>query len=86
MCYEVTGMIYIEILKYDQHLAYEYASRGACLALSARRDDRLREVGDRCRQIGAPDVIIIHADVSSAHDCKRMVDQTVHHFNRCTRY
>ncbi|PWA58392.1 hydroxysteroid dehydrogenase 1 [Artemisia annua] len=65
-----------------EHLAYEYASRGACLALSARRDDRLREVADRCRQIGAPDVIIIHADVSSAHDCKRMVDQTVHHFNR----
>ncbi|GJX09126.1 11-beta-hydroxysteroid dehydrogenase 1B-like protein [Tanacetum coccineum] len=65
-----------------EHLAYEYASRGACLALSARREDHLREVADRCRQIGAPDVIIIRADVSSAHDCKRMVDQTVHHFNR----
>ncbi|KAK9066391.1 hypothetical protein SSX86_013713 [Deinandra increscens subsp. villosa] len=65
-----------------EHLAYEYASRGACLALSARREDRLREVADRCRHIGSPDVIVIRADVSNAHDCKRMVDQTVHHFNR----
>ncbi|KAI7756158.1 hypothetical protein M8C21_016360 [Ambrosia artemisiifolia] len=65
-----------------QHIAYEYASRGACLALCARREDRLREVADRCRHIGSPDVIVIRADVSNAHDCKRMVDQTVHHFNR----
>ncbi|KAJ0639188.1 putative 11-beta-hydroxysteroid dehydrogenase [Helianthus debilis subsp. tardiflorus] len=33
-------------------------------------------------QIGSPDVIVIRADVSNAHDCKRMVDQTVHHFHR----
>ncbi|KAD4889111.1 hypothetical protein R6Q59_034005 [Mikania micrantha] len=65
-----------------EHLAYEYASRGACLALSARREDRLREVADRCRHIGSPDVIVIRADVSNAHDCKRMLDQTIHHFNR----
>ncbi|KAF5792998.1 putative oxidoreductase [Helianthus annuus] len=65
-----------------EHIAYEYASRGACLALCARRDDRLREVADRCKHIGSPDVIVIRADVSNPHDCKRMVDQTVHHFNR----
>lgn len=66
-----------------QHLAYEYASRGACLALCARRESRLREVADRCRHIGSPDVIVIRADVSHAHDCKRIVDETVNHFNRC---
>ncbi|KAI3785885.1 hypothetical protein L1987_45011 [Smallanthus sonchifolius] len=65
-----------------EYIAYEYASRGACLALCARREDRLREVADRCLYIGSPDVIVIRADVSNAHDCKRMVDQTVHHFNR----
>ncbi|XP_076897975.1 11-beta-hydroxysteroid dehydrogenase A-like [Bidens hawaiensis] len=64
-----------------EHLAYEYASRGACLALSARREERLRVVANWCRHIGSPEVIIIRADVSNAHDCKRMVDQTVHHFN-----
>uniref|UniRef100_A0A9R1XKI4 3-oxoacyl-[acyl-carrier-protein] reductase n=1 Tax=Lactuca sativa TaxID=4236 RepID=A0A9R1XKI4_LACSA len=65
-----------------EHLAYEYASRGACLALCARRESRLREVADRCRHIGSPDVIVIRADVSHAHDCKRIVDETVNHFNR----
>ncbi|XP_076920977.1 11-beta-hydroxysteroid dehydrogenase A-like [Bidens hawaiensis] len=65
-----------------EHLAYEYASRGACLALSARREDRLQQVADRCLQIGSPDVIVIRSDVSDAHDCKRMVDLTVHHFHR----
>ncbi|KAI3761439.1 hypothetical protein L1987_51855 [Smallanthus sonchifolius] len=65
-----------------EHLAYEYASRGARLALSARREDLLRRVADRCLQIGSPDVIVIRTDVSDAHDCKRTVDQTVHHFKR----
>lgn len=71
---------------YMQNMAYEYASRGACLALCARREDRLQEVADRCRHIGSPDVIVIRADVANAHDCKRVVDQTVHHFNRCTQF
>ncbi|KAJ0679977.1 putative 11-beta-hydroxysteroid dehydrogenase [Helianthus annuus] len=43
---------------------------------------RLRQVAGQCMQIGSPDVIVIRADVSNAHDCKRMVDQTVHHFHR----
>lgn len=68
---------------YVQHMAYEYARKGARLALAARREDRLQEVADRCRQIGCHDVIVIRADVSEAHDCKRMVDQTLHHFHRC---
>ncbi|KAI3671446.1 hypothetical protein L1987_87184 [Smallanthus sonchifolius] len=55
-----------------EHLAYEYASRGAHLAFSARREDLLRRVADRCLQIGSPDVIVIRTDVSDAHDCKRM--------------
>nr|XP_043617752.1 11-beta-hydroxysteroid dehydrogenase A-like [Erigeron canadensis] len=65
-----------------EHVAYEYASKGARLALAARREDRLQVVADRCRQIGCHDVIVIQADVSEARDCKRMVDQTLHHFHR----
>ncbi|GAU50848.1 hypothetical protein TSUD_76160 [Trifolium subterraneum] len=45
-----------------EHLAYEYAKRGARLALSARRETALREVADRARGYGSPDVIIIRAD------------------------
>ncbi|KAF1875886.1 hypothetical protein Lal_00006517 [Lupinus albus] len=64
------------------HLAYEYARRGARLALSARRETALREVADRARDYGSPDVIIIRADVSKVDDCKRLVDETLTHFGR----
>ncbi|KAL8113953.1 hypothetical protein AgCh_021018 [Apium graveolens] len=65
-----------------EHLAYEYASHGACLALAARRVDRLEQVAQAARELGAPHVIVIAADVSKIDDCKRMVDHTVGHFGR----
>ena len=72
-------------LGYDlvQHLAYEYARRGARLALVGRRENALREVVDRAVNCGCPDVIMIVADVSKAEDCKRLVDETISHFGRC---
>lgn len=65
-----------------EHLAYEYAKRGACLALAARREHQLEEVADAARQIGSPDVITIRADVSKVEDCRRLVEDTVIHFGR----
>ncbi|XP_024017812.1 11-beta-hydroxysteroid dehydrogenase 1B isoform X2 [Morus notabilis] len=65
-----------------EHLAYEYGSRGACLALVARREDRLRDVVEQARDIGSPDVLMIVADVSKVEDCKRIVDETMDHFGR----
>ncbi|CAL0325277.1 unnamed protein product [Lupinus luteus] len=65
-----------------EHLAYEYARRGARLALSARRETALREVADRARDYGSPDVIIMRADVSKVDDCRRLVDETLTHFGR----
>ncbi|KAF2302674.1 hypothetical protein GH714_000706 [Hevea brasiliensis] len=44
---------------YPEHLAYEYATRGARLALVARREDRLRNVAAMAEEIGFPDAIII---------------------------
>ncbi|XP_062114910.1 11-beta-hydroxysteroid dehydrogenase A-like [Humulus lupulus] len=65
-----------------EHLAYEYASKGACLAIVARREDRLREVVEQAREIGSPDVLMIIADVSKVEDSKRLVDETMDHFGR----
>ncbi|XP_022737761.1 11-beta-hydroxysteroid dehydrogenase-like 4A [Durio zibethinus] len=65
-----------------EHLAYEYARRGARLSLVARRTDRLQKVADKARQLGSPDVIVITADVSKIEDCKRFVDMTVNHFGQ----
>jgi len=66
-----------------QHLAYEYAKRGARLALAGRREKSLQEVADRAREYGSPDVLVIPADVSKVEDCKRIVGQTMDHFGRC---
>ncbi|KAH8486674.1 hypothetical protein H0E87_025614 [Populus deltoides] len=61
-----------------EYLAYEYARRGACLALSARREERLRAVADKARELGSPDVIVIATDISKIEFmCK------VFHTSRC---
>ncbi|KAL7607458.1 hypothetical protein Lser_V15G17445 [Lactuca serriola] len=63
-----------------EYLAYEYAKRGARLALVARRKEQLEVVAERARELGSPEVIVISADVSKVDDCKRFVDETIHHF------
>ncbi|KAK9117607.1 hypothetical protein Sjap_016554 [Stephania japonica] len=65
-----------------EYLAYEYAKRGARLALVARREKQLEEVAKRARAMGSPDVIISSADVSNFQHCKRFVEEAVNHFGR----
>ncbi|XP_021908862.1 11-beta-hydroxysteroid dehydrogenase-like 2 [Carica papaya] len=65
-----------------EHIAYEYARRGARLALVARRKDQLEAVAKKTCELGSPDVLVISADVSNLHDCKRFVDETVKHFGQ----
>lgn len=63
-------------------MAYEYARRGACLTIAARREEILREVGERALDLGAADVLVVPADVSNVEDCRRIVDRTMSHFGR----
>ncbi|KAJ6760972.1 hypothetical protein OIU79_025754 [Salix purpurea] len=65
-----------------EYLAYEYARRGACLALSARREERLRAVADKARELGSPDVLVIATDISKVEDCERFVKEAVNHFGK----
>ncbi|XP_075660740.1 11-beta-hydroxysteroid dehydrogenase A-like [Castanea sativa] len=65
-----------------EHVAYEYAKRGARLVLVARRDDRLQAVANKARKIGSPEVIVVAADVSKVEDCKRFVEEAVNHFGQ----
>lgn len=69
-----------------KHLAYEYARRGARLALVARRKRRLQEVADVCEIIGSPESVYILGDVSNIDDCKRFIDATVNHFGQCKKH
>ncbi|EEC77184.1 hypothetical protein OsI_15677 [Oryza sativa Indica Group] len=65
-----------------EHLAYEYARRGAYLALVARREESLREVGDAALAAGSPGVLVVAGDVSSPDDCRKFVDDTIRYFGR----
>ncbi|CAN0897309.1 11-beta-hydroxysteroid dehydrogenase 1B [Linum grandiflorum] len=65
-----------------EHLAYEYASKGAFLALAARREKGLREVGDLAVELGSPKVITIVGDVQNVNDCRRIVNETLNHFGK----
>ncbi|CAA0384808.1 unnamed protein product [Arabidopsis thaliana] len=58
-----------------EHVAYEYAKKGAKLALVARRKDRLEIVAETSRQLGS-------GDVSNVEDCKKFIDETIHHFGK----
>ena len=66
-----------------KHVAYEYARRGARLVLVARREESLRTVADKARDLGSPEVIVVRADVSKVEECKRFVEEAVNHFGRC---
>ncbi|VAH47306.1 unnamed protein product [Triticum turgidum subsp. durum] len=65
-----------------EHLAYEYAKRGANLALVARREASLREVADNASALGSPSVLVLPADVSKPDDCRKFIDDTVAYFGR----
>ncbi|KAG8070782.1 hypothetical protein GUJ93_ZPchr0006g42855 [Zizania palustris] len=65
-----------------EELAYQYAAKGACLALVARRKKALEGVADGARERGSPDVLVLPADVSDADQSRRVVEAAVEHFGK----
>ncbi|KAG0558653.1 hypothetical protein KC19_10G043700 [Ceratodon purpureus] len=65
-----------------EHMAYEYARRGARLVLVARREDQLRAVADRAITKGASDVHVLVGDMTKEDDCKSVIDATIHKYGR----
>ncbi|KAL5203543.1 hypothetical protein ABZP36_008414 [Zizania latifolia] len=65
-----------------EHLVYEYARKGACVALTARTEIALRAVAKTARELGAPDVLVVPADITKVDDAKRAVEETVAHFGK----
>ncbi|KAA3454370.1 11-beta-hydroxysteroid dehydrogenase-like 6 isoform X2 [Gossypium australe] len=63
-----------------EHVAYEYARRGARLAVVARREHRLRQVAAVCEIIGSPEAVYIVGDVAKMEDCQQFVEATVSYF------
>ncbi|KAG5393633.1 hypothetical protein IGI04_023596 [Brassica rapa subsp. trilocularis] len=65
-----------------EHVAYEYAKKGAYLALVDRLEDRLEIVAETSRKLGSSNVIIIPGDVANVDDCKKFINETIHHFGK----
>ncbi|XP_056856414.1 11-beta-hydroxysteroid dehydrogenase-like 3 [Raphanus sativus] len=65
-----------------EHVAYEYAKKGAYLALVARREDRLHLVAETSRRLGSRDVITIPGDVTKINDCMKFINETINHFGK----
>ncbi|CAM6014500.1 unnamed protein product [Sphagnum balticum] len=63
-------------------LALEYADRGAKVVLAARRENRLREVAEKCMQRGARDAAFLKTDVSKLEDCEKLINFAVDTFGR----
>ncbi|XP_072958462.1 11-beta-hydroxysteroid dehydrogenase-like [Typha angustifolia] len=65
-----------------EKIAYEYARRGASLALVARREKALKVVAGNARSYGAPGVLVLPADIADIEQSRRVVDKTVAHFGQ----
>jgi len=63
-------------------LAYEYASRGHQICISARREELLHEVATDIESKFEVKVLAITADVSKEADCRRIIDETISHFGQ----
>lgn len=62
-------------------LALELAKQGAHLTLFARREEKLSEVAEQCRQLGVQ-VVTVVGDVTRVEDCEQLVEATVAAFGR----
>ncbi|KAL4559658.1 hypothetical protein LXL04_031801 [Taraxacum kok-saghyz] len=65
-----------------EQIAYEYAKKRANLVLVARRDQRLHGISENAKRLGAPNVLIMAADVVKEDDCRRFVNETINYYGR----
>jgi uncharacterized protein len=61
--------------------ALEFARHGAHIVLAARREDRLNDVAERCRALGA-ETLVVRADVGRTEDIERVVAGAIERFGR----
>jgi len=65
-----------------EHIAYEYAKRGARLVLVARREQQLHSVRDKAITLGAADAHVILGDVTKERDCEKVIEVAIQKFGR----
>ncbi|KAL3683482.1 hypothetical protein R1sor_001504 [Riccia sorocarpa] len=63
-----------------EQLAYKYAKRHTRLVLAARREEKLNEIAEKARSIGAVETLVVPCDVTIEEDCKNLIEQAVNRF------
>ncbi|XP_063171696.1 hydroxysteroid 11-beta-dehydrogenase 1-like protein A [Candoia aspera] len=59
-----------------EQIAYEFARMGAHLMLTARREDRLQKVMQKCQKLGASSAHYVVADMSNLTSAQKVVEET----------
>ncbi|TPX66994.1 hypothetical protein SpCBS45565_g04139 [Spizellomyces sp. 'palustris'] len=59
-----------------EEIAYEYARHGARIVLAARRQQELQRVEQKCRELGAKEVLSVPTDVSDETQVANLIQKT----------
>ena len=62
-------------------LSIKFASRGASVALAARRNSKLTSITDEIKQLGG-NAIGIKTDITKSIECKNLIDETLAQYGR----
>ena len=62
-------------------LSLKFSSRGASVALAARRNSKLTSITDNIKQLGGT-AIGIKTDITKSIECKNLIDETLNQYDR----
>ncbi|CAH1268525.1 HSD11B1L [Branchiostoma lanceolatum] len=65
-----------------EEMAYQYARLGARILITARRENRLKEVVAKAKSLGAKEAHYVAGDMGKAEDCERTIQTAKEKFGR----
>ncbi|XP_078686595.1 hydroxysteroid 11-beta-dehydrogenase 1-like protein [Branchiostoma floridae x Branchiostoma belcheri] len=65
-----------------EEMAYQYARLGAKILITARRENRLKEVVAKAKSLGAQEAHYVAGDMGKAEDCERTIQAARDKFGR----
>src|SRR5947208_4171063 len=65
-----------------EELAWQLGQVGAKLTLVARRKERLEGLAQKIAEIGNPEPLVVHCDVTQDGDLRKSVAETVSHWGK----
>ncbi|XP_035678989.1 hydroxysteroid 11-beta-dehydrogenase 1-like protein [Branchiostoma floridae] len=65
-----------------EQMAYQYARLGAKILITARREERLKEVVAKAKSLGAQEAHYVAGDMGKAEDCERTIQTAKEKFGK----